>query len=74
MKTKAMEARLSEAEETIGKLRRRDGELVVMAAENERLRKRVEGLEAFIEKMPKDIKSDFEARGIIVPFPSSSVF
>lgn len=66
----ALKERLREAEETIGKLKKRDGELVVMMAENDRLRKRVEGLESFIEKMPTDIRHDFEAMGIVIPFPS----
>lgn len=60
--------RLEHAEEVISKMQKRDGALVVMAAENERLRKRVEILEGFVTAMPNDIRQDFDARGIIIPF------
>ena len=62
----ASRAELDEANEKVRRLMERDGELVLALADNERLAKRVEALEAALD----DSRSHFEGmpRGRVVPF------
>ncbi|WP_261434105.1 hypothetical protein [Xiamenia xianingshaonis] len=62
----ASRAELEEANAKMRRLMERDGELVLALADNERLTKRVEALEAML----KDARRHFEGmpRGRVVPF------
>lgn len=64
----ALRKKLDEALTKIRKLEERDGELVILAAENERLRKRIEALDAYIKSMPDEIQQELESYGHIIPF------
>lgn len=58
-----LRARLEEKEEALKAMVARDAELVVMSAENRRLRNRVAALEKYIADMPSEVRADLEAWG-----------
>lgn len=69
---RSLKQRLKEAEEKVGKLTLRDGELVVALAEVERLRERNRRLEEYVGDLPPYMREELDAMGRVIPFSVSS--
>lgn len=68
----SLKRRLKEAEEKVGKLALRDGELVAALAEVERLKDRNKRLEEYIGDIPPYMKEELEAAGRVIPLSGST--
>lgn len=59
-----LQKELSEKNEALAKMLEREAELVILAAENRRLNRRIETLRKYIDDMPNDIRAELESWGL----------
>ena len=55
---------LAEKSDALAKMLEREAELIVLAAENKRLKRRIEALSKYIDDMPNDIRAELGSWGL----------